>query len=120
MVLPHLVYMLSDNIGYGNVGYLRAVTPAGPSPEVQTPNLDKLAASGLRLERLYAYEMCSPSRSALLSGRLPAHVNLHNDDQTKPGAGIPADMTTIAEKLKSVGYRTHHIGKWVRPPSACP
>ena len=111
-LLPHFVYMLADNLGYGNVGYLRATSPAGPTPEVQTPNLDMLASSGVVLERLYAFEFCSPSRSSFLSGRLPGHVNMHNDDQTKPGAGIPAEMTTMPAKLASAGYRTHHLGKW--------
>ena len=109
---PHIVYMLADNIGYGGLGFLRSRSPAGPSPEVQTPHLDGLAASGVILERLYSYEFCSPSRSSLLSGRLPQHVNIHNDDQTRPGAGIPAQMATIPSKLRGAGYRTHHLGKW--------
>ena len=54
---------------------------------------------------------CSPSRSSLLSGRLPQHVNIHNDDQTRPGAGIPAEMATVPSKLREAGYRTHHLGK---------
>ena len=45
-----------------NVGYLRARSPAGPSPEVVTPFLDELVASGIELERLYTYKFCSPSR----------------------------------------------------------
>ena len=109
---PHIVYMLSDNIGYGGIGFLRARSPAGYSPEVSTPTLDRLAADGVVLARLYTFEFCSPSRSSLLSGRLPGHVNMHNDDQTRPGAGIPAEMTTMPAKLRQVGYRTHHLGKW--------
>ena len=109
---PHIVYILADNIGYGGLGYLRARTPAGPSPEIATPHIDALAKDGVTLERLYTYEMCSPSRSSLLSGRLPQHVNIHNDEQTKPGAGIPAAMATIPSKLREMGYRTHQIGKW--------
>lgn len=111
-LLPHIVYMLADNIGYGNIGYIRAASPAGPSTEVQTPNIDGLASTGVVLERLYTFEFCSPSRSSLLTGRLPAHVNLHNDDQTRPGAGIPEQMTSIAAKLAGAGYHTHHLGKW--------
>ena len=130
--------MLSDNLGWATVGYHRAVSPAGPSPEVQTPNIDGLVRSGIELDRFCAppltprpprpppstiaphvtspradtYKFCSPSRSAFLSGRLPIHVNFHNSDQRMPGAGIPLGMTTIAQKLKGVGYRTHQIGKW--------
>eukprot|EP00966_Prymnesium_polylepis_P214770 4973384-Prymnesium_polylepis.1 len=109
---PHIIYMLADNIGYGGIGFQRARTPAGPSPEVVTPHLDKLAADGVLLERLYTYEFCSPSRSSLLSGRLPQHVNIHNDDQTKPGAGIPPERATMSSKLREAGYRTHQLGKW--------
>lgn len=75
---PHLVYVLSDNLGWGNVGYHRAASPSGPSPEVVTPNIDHLVATGIELDRLYTYKFCSPSRAALLSGRFPLHVNLHN------------------------------------------
>ena len=106
---PHIVFLLSDNLGYGNVGFTRG-SPS--TPEVSSPIIDALASSGVRLERLYCYKFCSPSRSSFLSGRLPVHVNVNNDDQTLPGAGIPAAMTTIARKLKDGGYRTAHIGKW--------
>ena len=47
-------YMLSDNLGWANVGYHRAVSPAGPSPEVQTPNIDGLVRSGIELDRFCA------------------------------------------------------------------
>ena len=107
---PHIVYMLTDNIGYGNLGYIRAQTEAGPSREVDTPKMDALAGGGVILDRLYSYEFCSPSRSSLLSGRLPGHVNIHNDLQTRPGAGIPAQMATMPSKMAGAGYRTHHIG----------
>ena len=49
------------------------------------------------------YKFCSPSRCSLLTGRLPVHVNTHNDPYTVPGAGIPLGMTTIAAKLQSAG-----------------
>ena len=93
----------------GNVGYLRARTPAGPTSEVQTPRLDALVQEGIELERLYTYKFCSPSRSALLSGRLPIHVNIHNSPYTVPGAGIPELMTTLPRKMKEAGYRTHQF-----------
>ena len=49
---PHIVYVLSDNLGHGNVGYLRARSPAGPSPEVVTPRIDELVLTGVELSRL--------------------------------------------------------------------
>ena len=59
----------------------------------------------------YTYKFCSPSRSSLLSGRLPIHVNVYNDDPARPGAGVPVGMTMISEKLVSASYIAHFIGK---------
>ena len=81
-----------------------------------TPHIDHLVATGIELDRLYTYKFCSPSRSSLLTGRLPLHVNMHNLALEVPRAGIPLGMTTIAEKLRSVGYQTHAIGKWCAAP----
>ena len=110
---PHLVYVLTDNLGWGNVGYHREVSPTGPTKEVVTPNIDGLVATGVELDRFYTYKFCSPSRSSLLTGRLPQHVNMHNLAHSVPGAGIPVGMSTIADKLKTEGgYSTHMVGKW--------
>jgi len=88
--------------------------------EISTPYLDSLVATGIELERHYAYHMCSPSRSSIQSGRLPQHVNMHNadpvfanpDDPISGYAGVPTRMTTIPAKLKKAGYATHYTGKW--------
>jgi arylsulfatase B len=73
---PHIVVLLTDNMGWANVGFHRP--PSLPAREIHTPNVDKLAASGLILDRHYTYKFCSPSRSSFLSGRLPFHVNIYN------------------------------------------
>ena len=87
--------------------------PQVPAREIHTPNVDSLASSGLILDRHYTYKFCSPSRSSLLSGRLPFHVNIYNDDPTMmPGQGVPVNMTMISSKLKTAGYVSHFIGKW--------
>jgi len=100
---PHLIAMLMDDFGCAfvlifailqqrgvtqparpahagaNVGYHR--TPADdPHHEVQTPNIDALVASGVQLDRFYAHKFCSPTRSALQSGRSPVFVNVENSD----------------------------------------
>ena len=107
---PHLVILLADNLGWANVGYHR---PPGVDPhEYATPNIDALASSGIELDRHYTYKFCSPSRSSLLSGRLPFHVNIYNDDPAMEGQGVPTNMTLISDKLSTVGYATHFIGKW--------
>ena len=113
---PHIVLILVDDWGWANVGYHRET----PTKEVQTPNFDSLCKQGIELDQHYAYRFCSPSRSSLMSGRLPIHVNILNDapnfynpdDPVSGFAAIPRNMTGIATKLKAAGYATHQVGKW--------
>jgi len=108
--------ILADDFGWANVGYHR--NP--PTNEVQTPNIDQLVKEGIELDRHYVYKFCSPSRSALQSGRNPIHVNTLNLEPTyynpaDPVSGfsaVPRNMTGIATKLKQAGYATHMFGKW--------
>lgn len=104
------------------MGYHRANESGTAKFEAHTPNLDRLATiDGIRLENHYAYKICSPSRSSLQSGRLAVHVNIRNkgvtvvnpDDPIGGFAGIPRNMTCMAEKLRDgAGYRTAMVGKW--------
>eukprot|EP01065_Artemidia_motanka_P035480 TRINITY_DN43383_c0_g1_i1.p1 TRINITY_DN43383_c0_g1~~TRINITY_DN43383_c0_g1_i1.p1 ORF type:complete len:536 (+),score=179.18 TRINITY_DN43383_c0_g1_i1:86-1609(+) len=103
-VPPHLLFVLSDDLGYSNVGF--------HNPLAHTPNLDQLKKEGVELTQHYAYKYCSPSRSSFLSGRLPVHVNEHNKPTEAPRAGVPVNMTMVSAQLKQAGYRTHHVGKW--------
>ena len=124
---PHVFFIVADDYGWGNLGVHRR--DAGNSLEelqgkleVHTPTLDRLIEEGILLERHYAMHQCAPSRSSLQSGRLPVHVNLDLSDQdlmlvnpkdpVSGYAGIPRNMTCIAEKLLSAGYSTHMVGKW--------
>ena len=107
---PHIVIMLADNVGWAAVEW--HMPPSLPAREISTPKLDALRASGLELDRHYTYKFCSPSRSALMSGRLPAHVNVYNDDPAMAGAGAPAHMRLMPAMLRDAGYRTHFVGKW--------
>ena len=114
---PSALTTLPPPQGWNNVGYHASSQPN--AKEVVTPNIDALAASGVILDRFYAYRFCSPSRSSFLTGRNPIHVNTGNDaltlynpkDQVSGFAGIPRNMTAIAEKLASVGYNTVQAGK---------
>lgn len=113
---PHIVLLLADDFGWA-YGPERNKSS---NPEVVTPNLDSLARSGITLSRFYTYKFCSPTRSSLQSGRLPVHVNVLNAapetrnkrDPVSGYAGIPVNMTCIARKLRSAGYRAYASGKW--------
>jgi len=116
--------LLADDYGWGNMGIHRrkpldALESQG-ALEVHTPNLDSLIDEGILLDRHYVYKICSPSRSSLQSGRLAVHVNTANigplainpKDPVSGYAGIPRNMTGMAQKMRSAGYRTHMVGKW--------
>jgi len=115
---PHIVLVLADDYGWANVGY--HTTNDQAKAEVHTPNIDALVASGVELDRHYTYKICSPTRSSLQTGRLAVHVNDRNipvisvnpKDPVSGFSAIPRNMTGIATKLRSGGYRTHMVGKW--------
>ena len=85
-----------------------------------TPNMNALVKQGIEMDRQYVYKYCSPTRSAIQSGRHPYHVNPLNADPTiyNPGdpvsgmAAIPRNMTGMAMKMAAGGYKTHMFGKW--------
>ena len=94
-----------DDFGWGNVGYHRT----DASPEVQTPTIDALVGEGIELDRHYVHMMCTPSRSALQSGRLPVHIITQLANPCDANCAIPRNMTGLAAKLKSAGYATHQV-----------
>ena len=110
---PHILMILFDDYGWADAGWHRGYTAPGgehvpTTPEVATPNLDALVKAGIDLNRHYVYKYCSPSRSALQSGRNPYHVNPLNaepdisnpDDPVSGFAAIPRNMTGIATKVR--------------------
>jgi arylsulfatase I/J len=105
--------------GWANVGWHRTPNASG-SDEAVTPSLNSLVAEGIELGNFRTFKYCSPSRSALQTGRNPIHVTVVNGgtdlnnpaDPVSGWTGIPTNMTSIAEKLQAVGYRPHATGKW--------
>lgn len=107
---PNLVIIFADDLGYGDLsGY--------GHPTIRTPNLDRMAAEGMRFTQFYcAAPVCTPSRAALLTGRLPIRSgmcgNARNVLYPDSSGGLPAEEITIAEALKAKDYATACIGKW--------
>lgn len=103
---PHIIFLLVDDLGYHNT----ALT----NPTVNSPNIvELLATSARQLLRHYSYKVCSPSRSSLLSGRMPIHVNELNAPFVNSSlGGVDTRMTLLPEKLKDAGYQTAAFGKW--------
>jgi len=109
---PNFIVFLCDNLGYGDIGCFG-------SQVHRTPNVDRLAAEGMRLTSFYvASGVCTPSRAALMTGCYPRRVGLHRTDPDgavlRPVSpnGLHPDEVTIAEVLKGAGYATACIGKW--------
>lgn len=95
---PNIVLILADDMGYSDIGCFGS--------EIATPNLDRLAAGGLRLDQFYTTPKCFPSRAALLTGLYPHQVGLGEKPLKLK------NCATLAELLRGVGYHTWMVGKW--------
>lgn len=104
--LPNIVFLLADDLGYGDVGCFG-------NPAMKTPNLDRLAERGLKLTHYYsAAPVCSPSRAALLTGRIPQRYGIRDWIPASSGIYLPRSEVGVATLLKKAGYKTALIGKW--------
>ena len=105
---PNVVYIMADDLGWKDVGY--------HGSDIKTPNIDELAATGMRLEQFYAQPMCTPTRAALMTGRYPFRYGLQTAvipaSNTLGNYGLATDEYTIAQALGDGGYRTAIVGKW--------
>jgi arylsulfatase A-like enzyme len=105
---PNLLIILSDDQGWGDAGFRGAT-------DVKTPNLDRLAASGVEFTQGYvSAPQCIPSRAGLVTGRYQQHVGIecNPDDDKNDVYQLPEGTATLASKLQADGYRTGMVGKW--------
>ncbi len=107
---PNFVIVFTDDQGYGDLGVYG-------HPSIRTPHLDRMAREGIRFTDFYsAASVCTPSRAALLTGRLPIRSGMTSDTRRvlfpDSAGGLPSSEITIARALKEAGYATAAVGKW--------
>jgi len=107
---PNIIMIMADDLGWGDLG-------VQGSRDVRTPNIDLLAAGGVRLTSFYAnHPVCAPSRAGLMTGRYQQRFGFENNpgaaQRDEPDFGLPHDSKTLPERLKDRGYATAMFGKW--------
>jgi arylsulfatase A len=102
---PNFIVIFTDDQGYGDLGCFG-------SPDIHTPNIDRMAAEGMRFTSFYAAPFCGPSRASLMTGCYPPRAGLAFNHSPGAKTGINPDEITVAELLQGQDYATMHIGKW--------
>lgn len=102
---PNIVIMMADDLGWADVGYRGS--------DIQTPNLDRLAAEGVRLEQFYSMPICTPTRAAMMTARDPMKLGtVYSGIQPWAASGVSPDEHFMPESFKAAGYQTAMVGKW--------
>src|SRR5687767_12898077 len=105
---PNIIFILADDLGYGELG-------SYGQKLIQTPNLDRMAAEGMRFTQFYAGStVCAPSRSVLMTGQHMGHTTVRGNAGARnmDAQSLAADDVTVAKVLQRAGYATALIGKW--------
>ncbi|XP_078585882.1 arylsulfatase B-like isoform X1 [Branchiostoma floridae x Branchiostoma japonicum] len=101
---PHILLIVADDLGWSDVSW--------NNPNVVMPNLHTLATTGVIFNQTYSQRLCTPSRTALLTGKFPYRLGMQRPIRHKKAHGLPLDEELLPQKLKKLGYATHMIGKW--------
>lgn len=105
----NVVIFVADDLGWGDVGY--------HGSEIRTPTIDRLAAEGVRLERFYVQPVCSPTRSALMTGRSPLKTGVLIPFEPWFSKGLPVSEKLLPQYFRDFGYQTFAVGKWHLGPN---
>lgn len=103
---PNILFIMGDDVGWFNIGAYHQGMMSG-----KTPNLDKLAAEGMRFTDYYAEASCTAGRANFITGELPIRTGLTTVGQAGADVGMPAEAVTLATVLKAQGYKTGQFGK---------
>src|SRR5918993_5276589 len=111
---PNIVFILADDLGYGELG-------SYGQRRIRTPRLDRMAAEGMRFTQFYSGStVCAPSRGTLLTGLHTGHAHVRDnhelggflDEEERGQLPLPAGQPTVARWLRERGYATGVVGKW--------
>jgi arylsulfatase A-like enzyme len=101
---PNIIWIMADDLGYGDIGCYG-------QKSIKTPNIDRMAAQGIRFTQAYAGSpVCAPTRCSLMTGKHTGHTTIRGN--ISPAIPLKPDDVTVAEILKSAGYKTACFGKW--------
>ena len=105
---PNILFIVSDDTGYGDLGPYGG----GEGRGMPTPNIDRMAAEGMTFFSFYAQPSCTPGRAAMQTGRIPNRSGMTTVAFQGQGGGLPKAEWTLASVLKKGGYQTYFTGKW--------